>query len=90
MGNVAPAVPTWRRACAFLFYLALSLVVCGCLVAWITGGLGALPDGGTGFQLEGTAALAVFAAMLLYFVIGGRYGFRIGRLLFGVRVRRPA
>ncbi len=85
----AAVVPTWKRVFAFIVDFVLSLVVFGGAIAAATGKLGQQPDGTTGFSLEGAPAVAAMACMVLYFWLGGRYGFRIGNLLFGIK-RRPA
>ncbi len=85
----AVVVPTWKRVCAFIVDFVLSLLVFGGAIAAATGKLGKQPDGTTGFSLDGAPAAAAMACMVLYFWLGGRYGFRIGNLLFGIK-RRPA
>lgn len=62
-------VPAWRHIVAFILDLVVSFALFGWIIAKITGNT---TDGG--FQLSGTPALILFAAILIYFVGLGRMG----------------
>ena len=74
-------VGTWRKVFAAILDFFTVLIVGGYAIAYLTG------DTTTdGFELNGAPALALFAIIILYFVIGDRYfGGTIWRRLLGVR-----
>lgn len=84
MENSEKFVPTWKIIVAFLLDLMTSFMVFGYIVGWLTGGLSA-----GGFQLNGLPALAVFALVVGYFVVFGKYGRgTIWQRILGARRRR--
>jgi uncharacterized RDD family membrane protein YckC len=59
----------------------------GSAIGALVGGLSTTSDG-LEFQLDGAAALALFASWFVYFVVlEATLGATVGKLLFGVRVR---
>jgi uncharacterized membrane protein YoaK (UPF0700 family) len=79
MQNPAPP-PTWRQVFAAIFDFFLVLAIGGYLVAKLTGNTHQY-----GFKLEGWPALAAFALIVAYFVIGNRYfGGTLFKHIFGI------
>lgn len=66
--NPAAVPATWRIVLAFLLDFVTAFFVFGFLVAKLSGGM--TPDG---FQLQGAAALALFALVIAYYVICNRF-----------------
>jgi len=61
-------VPTWRRVLAFILDLITAFFAFGFLIASVTGGRTE-----TGFELTGAPALILFACVIAYFLLFGRY-----------------
>ncbi len=66
--NELKKVATWRIVLAFLLDFVTSFSIFGYIIALIFGGI---TDGG--FSLEGGPALLLFALVIVYFVVFGRY-----------------
>jgi hypothetical protein len=81
----AQRIAGWRYVLAFIIDLILAFAVIGYVVAALTGNLTS-----GGFNMEGGPALVTFALIIAYFVLGGRFGFRLGDRLFGIRRRRQS
>ena len=78
MENPAPP-PTWKAVFAAIFDFFLVFALGGYLVAKLTGNTVEY-----GFKLEGWPALALFALIAAYFVIGNRFfGGTLFKHLFG-------
>jgi uncharacterized membrane protein YoaK (UPF0700 family) len=82
-GNQPPP-PTWREVFAAIFDFFLVFALGGYFVAKLTGNTHQY-----GFTLEGLAALAAFALIAAYFVIGNRYfGGTVFKHIFGTARKR--
>ena len=79
----APPVATWRIVLAAVLDSISAFFVFGYLVAKVTGNTTE-----TGFQLNGMPALAMFALVIAYFVIGNRTGGTLWKRILGVPARR--
>ena len=66
----------WRIILAFVLDLFTAFFVLGYVIGALTGNL--TP---TGFQLNGAPALLLFAAIIAYFWLDKRFGWRIWRRL---------
>lgn len=64
----AEGVPTWRKVVAAILDFITVFAAGGVGIAQLTGGMTE-----NGFQLEGLPALALFAIIIAYFVVGSRY-----------------
>lgn len=79
--GAAKPISTWRKVFAAILDFLTVLIVGGYAIAYLTGGTTA-----DGFELNGAPAFALFALIVLYFVIGGRYlGGTIWQRLLGAR-----
>lgn len=70
----------WRRVLAGILDFFSAFIGFGSLIAYATGDLTS-----TGFQLDGLPALALFALVILYFVVGRRLGGPIWRRVLKAR-----
>ena len=79
---VAPRKPaTWRKVVAAALDFVFVFFIAGYAVGYLTGNLT-----GNGFELKGLPALAVFAAIALYFVIFAKFlGGTVWQRVLGVR-----
>ncbi len=59
---------TARVVIAFVLDLITAFFVFGYLIGWLTGGVTE-----QGFSLEGLPALALFAVIIAYFIVGNRF-----------------
>jgi hypothetical protein len=74
-------VSAWRKVFAAILDFFMVLIVGGYVIASLTGGVTT-----GGFELNGAPAFALFALIILYFVLFGRYlGGTIWQRLLGVR-----
>jgi hypothetical protein len=79
MENPATA-PTWKVVTAATLDFLMAFALCGYLVAKLTGNTHQY-----GFKLEGLPALAAFALIVAYFVIGNRmFGGTVFKHLLGI------
>jgi hypothetical protein len=75
------SVATWRKVTAAALDFFFAFFIAGFFVGYLTGNLT-----NSGFELKGAPALAVFAAIALYFVIFARFlGGTVWQRLLGVR-----
>jgi hypothetical protein len=73
--------PLWKKIIAFFIDLFGSFIVLGYLIALVTGGT---TEGG--FQLNGMPAFALFAAVILYFILMNKYAKgTLGKHLMGIK-----
>ena len=68
MASDAKRVPSWKIVLAFILDLFTAFFLFGFIVAKFTG-----DTTESGFELNGTPALIMFALVIAYFVIGSRY-----------------
>lgn len=80
----AATAPTWKVVLAAGLDSISAFLFFGYLVAALTGN-----TTDTGFQLNGMPALALFALVIAYFVIGNRTGGTLWKRILGVPPRRP-
>lgn len=79
---VARPVATWRVMLAAILDSLTAFVLFGYLVAKATGNT---TEGG--FKLNGMPALALFALVIVYFVVGNRTGGTLWKRILGVPAR---
>ena len=81
MTEAVQPVATWRKVVAAILDLVTVFFAGGLLIAHLTGGVTE-----SGFKLQGGPALALFALIAAYFVIGGKYlGGTMWQRILGVR-----
>ena len=68
MAELVKQVPTWRKVLAAVLDFVTIFFVAGYVIGYSTGGLTT-----EGFKLDGMPALILFAVIVVYFVIGGKY-----------------
>jgi DMSO reductase anchor subunit len=68
MTDVVKPVATWRKVIAAMLDFLTVFFVGGYAIGYLTGNV---TDGG--FKLEGMPALILFAAIIIYFVVGSKY-----------------
>lgn len=68
MTDVVKPVATWRKVIAAMLDFLTVFFVGGYAIGSLTGNV---TDGG--FKLEGMPALILFAAIIIYFVVGSKY-----------------
>lgn len=68
MRDVVKPVATWRKVLAAILDFLTIFFAGGYAIGRITGNMTA-----DGFKLEGMPALILFAAIIVYFVVGTRY-----------------
>jgi hypothetical protein len=68
MTDVVKPVATWRKVIAAILDFLTVFFVGGYAIGYLTGNV---TDGG--FKLEGMSALILFAAIIIYFVVGSKY-----------------
>lgn len=68
MADVVKPVATWRKIVAAVLDFFMVFFVAGYAIGYLTGDLTA-----EGFSLHGMAALILFAAIVIYFVVGSKY-----------------
>jgi len=81
--RIEPRKPaaTWRKVAAAVLDFLFVFFIAGYAVGYLTGNLTS-----NGFELKGLPALAVFAAVALYFVIFGKFlGGTLWQRVLGVR-----
>jgi hypothetical protein len=67
MVEATTSAPTWRIVLAAILDFITIFFVGGFIIGWLSGGLT-----GNGFNLNGLPALALFALIIAYFVLGKR------------------
>ena len=77
---MADTVPTWRIVLAAILDFFTVFGVGGYVIARLTGNLTE-----TGFALNGMPAVALFAVIILYFVLGKRVGGTLWQRLLRAR-----
>jgi phosphate/sulfate permease len=81
MSQAARPVATWRKVLAAIFDFLTVFFVGGYVIGHLTGNL--TDDG---FKLDGAPALVLFALVVAYFVVLGRYlGGTLWQRLLGTR-----
>lgn len=79
--SAARPVSTWRKVLAAVLDFVFILVIAGYAIAYATGNVS-----DQGFDLQGAPAFALFAIVILYFVIFSRFlGGTVWQRLLGVR-----
>ena len=68
MTDVAKPVATWRKVLAAILDFLTVFFVGGYAIGYLTGNVTS-----EGFNLQGTAALILFAVIIVYFVVGSKY-----------------
>ena len=68
MADAVKPVSTWRKVFAAILDFLTVFFVGGYVIGYSTGDLTA-----GGFALDGMPALILFAAIVVYFVVGGKY-----------------
>jgi hypothetical protein len=68
MADVVKPVATWRKVIAAILDFVTVFFVGGFAIGYLTGNV---TNGG--FKLEGMPALVLFAAIIIYFVVGSKY-----------------
>jgi hypothetical protein len=66
-GTAAP-IPTWRKVLAAILDFFTVFFVGGYIIGSLTGN-----TTDSGFKLDGTPALILFALIIIYFVVGYKY-----------------
>ena len=81
MSETAKPIATWRKVLAAIFDFLTVFFVGGYVIGHVTGNLS-----DDGFKLEGVPALVLFAIIVAYFVILGRFlGGTLWQRLLGAR-----
>jgi hypothetical protein len=85
MAETAERAPTWKRVIAAILDFFTVFFVGGFAIAHFTGGM---TD--NGFNLKGGPAFVLFAVIVVYFVVGRRYGGTLWDRIFQIKRPQPA